>query len=288
MKNEFTLGSLFAGIGGFDLGFERAGWTTSWQVEIDPNNRAVLAARFPGARQFEDIREVWAHELGKVRCITAGFPCQDISQMGGQRRGPRARKKNRPGLEGRRSGLFFEAMRIIEELHPDWIVLENVMGLFTSNGGKDFETIITELAARGYMGCVRVLNARFFGIPQNRRRIFVVAGLGKMPSPEFMDDAAAVVPISVALTEVEESRAADKHAGYCFTAKNAAGRINLGCEVLIAEANGWNQMAKRQRSSELHGVPIGLDRINLYQSWAAGNAVSPQVAQWIAEKLKRS
>nr|WP_282957253.1 DNA cytosine methyltransferase [Neisseria animalis] len=101
-----AVGSLFAGIGGFDLGFEQAGFQTAWQVEIDPVCRAVLADRFPHARQHEDVRTC-LQELAAVDVVVGGFPCQDVSQMGKRR-----------GLAGERTGLFFDAVRIVQALQP--------------------------------------------------------------------------------------------------------------------------------------------------------------------------
>ena len=153
-----TIGSLFAGIGGFDVGFENAGYRTAWQVELNPINRAVLADRFPHARQFEDVRECGAHNLSAVDVITAGFPCQDISIAGSH--APR-------GLQGERSGLFWEVIRILKETQPRWVVLENVVNLLAVNDSRDFETVIRALADCGYVGFWRVLNAQYFGVPSN-------------------------------------------------------------------------------------------------------------------------
>ena len=164
-----TIGSLFAGIGGFDLGFEQAGFTTAWQVEIKPECRAVLADHFPHARQFADVRTALP-DLWRVDVICGGFPCQDVSTMG-----------RRAGLGGKRTGLFFDAMRIVSTLKPRWLVLENVPGLLSSNDGRDFETVIATLAECGYLGYWRMLDARYFGVPTKRRRIFMVAGLGVYP-----------------------------------------------------------------------------------------------------------
>lgn len=277
-----TLGSLFAGIGGFDLGFERAGFRTLWQVEINRHNRTVLADRFPDARQFEDVRECGAANLAKVNCLTAGFPCTDISNAGNTRKG------GQRGLRGKSSGLFNEALRIITEIRPEWVVLENVPELLTINGGKDFEFVLQSLAGRGYVGCWRVLNAQYFGVPQRRRRIFLVAGLGRQPTPEYLADAAPVESIPSALSARSEPWAADAFAGGTLTASNAACRINLGCEVLVAEENGWRAMAERARGVAVHGFPMGLDAFNLAQHFSAGNAVCPQVAEWIARKILAS
>lgn len=286
MKNEVrrktkTLGSLFAGIGGFDLGFERAGWKTKWQVEINPINRAVLADRFPRAERFEDVRSCGHRNLGRVDCIVAGFPCQDISNGGNSRK-----DKSRTGLRGARSGLFFEALRIIEELQPSWVVLENVAQLLASNDSKDIERIIQELAHRNYLGCARVLDAAYFGVPQKRRRVFLVADLGRFPPLELLADSSAMDAIPCTLEPLELARSEAAHAANTLSAKDVRCRINLGYEVFIAEEDGWREMAKRQRRSALHGIPLGLDDENVAQAFAAGNAVPPPVAQWVAEKLK--
>lgn len=118
--NDFTLGEFCAGIGGFGLGFEQAGWRTRWQVELDDINRAVLASRFPGAVQYKDLRQWRSYGLPHVKCIAFGSPCQDISRMGVFLKG------KRQGLQGSRSGLFFTIMESIAELRPDWVVWENV------------------------------------------------------------------------------------------------------------------------------------------------------------------
>lgn len=277
-----TLGSLFAGIGGFDLGFERAGWRTAWQVEKNPVNRAVLAQRFPDAQRFEDVRQVGRQTLAPVDCICAGFPCQDISQAGNASKN----KKRKKGIRGARSGLFFEVCRIAEELKPRWLVLENVAMLLASNDCADFEAVIKSLAERGYLGLWRVLDAQYFGVPQRRRRVFLVAGLGCFPPFDLLADSGAVEAIPSTFAPLEVARAADAHVGNTLSANDVRCRLQLGCEVLIAEENGWRQMAQRERVSALHGLPLGLDDENLAMHFAAGNAVVPAVAEWIAKKLK--
>lgn len=161
------VGSLFAGIGGFDLGFERAGMTTAWQVEIDPKCRELLAARFPHARQFDDVTTCGAHNLEPVDVVCGGFPCQDLSVAG-----------KRAGLAGARSGLFYEMVRIADELKAPWLVWENVPGLLSSHRGRDFAAVLVELERVGYRGCWTTLDARYFGVAQRRRRIFGVFARG--------------------------------------------------------------------------------------------------------------
>lgn len=281
MKNGLTLGSLFTGIGGFDLGFENAGWTTRWQVEKNPCNQALLADRFPHARRFWDVRHV-GPELECVDAICAGFPCQDISQMGSTRV-----NRQKRGLAGPRSGLFSEILRIVDLLQPPWLVLENVPALLSVNDSQDIQTVVSSLAQRGYLGSFRVLDSQYFGVPQKRRRLFVVAGLGRLPPLEFLADAQPVESIPCANFTAEIQNGAERWAGYTLTAKNWAGRLNIGSEALVAESGCRDQMVERARVTRVHGVLAGLDDPNHFQSYAAGNSLIPSIAEWIARILAR-
>lgn len=273
-----TIGSLFAGIGGFDVGFENAGYRSAWQVELNPINRAVLADRFPHAQQFEDVRYCGAHNLSLVDVITGGFPCQDISLAG-----------SRPiGLRGERSGLFWEVIRILKETQPRWVVLENVVNLLAINDSQDFETVVRALADCGYVGFWRVLNAQYFGVPQQRRRIFLVAGYRQMPPMELLADAAPVDAIPPASGAIQWPRPADAWAANTLLANNSGSQIAMGCTTLVAHPYGWHQMVERQRASENDGLCLGLDAANLAEAFGAGNAVVPQIAEWIARRLLKA
>jgi len=161
--------SLFAGVGGFDLAMERNGVEVVANVEIDKQCQKVLAKHFPKAKQFSDITDVKGSDLigagfePSRGIITGGFPCQDLSVAG-----------KRAGLVGERSGLFWEIARLIEETKTEWFILENVPGLLTSNKGKDFGVVIGTMADIGYSLAWRVLDAQYFGVPQRRRRVFIV------------------------------------------------------------------------------------------------------------------
>lgn len=167
--NELTGVSLFAGIGGFDLAMQRQGVKVVASVEIDKNCNKVLAQHFPNTKQFNDITEVKGSDLIGAGftpdrgIITGGFPCQDLSVAG-----------KRAGLAGARSGLFWEAARIVEETQSNWFIIENVPGLLTSNSGADFGVVIGTMADLGYGVAWRVLDAQYFGVPQRRRRVFIV------------------------------------------------------------------------------------------------------------------
>src|SRR5579883_827391 len=126
-----TVGSLFSGIGGFDLGFERAGHKVIWQVEKDKFASEVLKARFPHVQRFDDVRNCGRTNLAPVDIICGGFPCQDLSVAG-----------RREGLAGSRSSLWFEFLRVIGELQPRFAAIENVPGLLSSNDRRDFALIL--------------------------------------------------------------------------------------------------------------------------------------------------
>lgn len=198
-----TLGSLFDGIGGFPLAAARYGIKTLWTSDIDPACEAVTKVRFPNAVQLGDITKINGREIEPVDIISGGSPCQDLSVAG-----------KRAGLEGARSGLFMEMVRIIREMRdatgklPRYVLWENVPGAYSSNGGEDFRAVVEEFcrcadrsadvprpARWGNAGCVmgneysfawRTLDAQFWGVPQRRRRIYAVLDLGGQRAPKIL------------------------------------------------------------------------------------------------------
>jgi DNA (cytosine-5)-methyltransferase 1 len=288
VNNELkTIGSICTGIAGWDIAFEEAGWITSWQIELDDVNRAVLADRFPRARQFKNARDWRSHRLPKVRAIAFSSPCQNLSIMANF-----VKDQSQRGLTGGKSCLFFECMEIVGALGPEFVVFENVPNLLHSNGGRDLQAVVESFAERGYMGSARVLNSSAFGVPQNRRRLLLVARLGQQPPAEFMADAGPMeaLPASLGSSRIAEHEGA--WAGYTLTAPNKLNscnsRINIGSELLVAEEGGWHQMAERSRAAEIHGFPRGLDVTNTEEAYAAGNAMPPPMARWLAEIINRA
>lgn len=170
-----TVGSLFSGIGGFDLAFARAGARIAWQCEIDPAARSVLATHFAEVPCYADVTLLDGHAVAPVDLICGGFPCQDLSVAG-----------KRAGLAGERSGLWWEFRRVLAEHRPRWVVIENVPGLLSSNGGADFAAILRGLVECGYRCAWRVLDAQYFGVPQRRRRVFIVGYLGDGRAAEVL------------------------------------------------------------------------------------------------------
>jgi len=168
-----TFVSLFSGVGGFDLGLEAAGWECVAQVEWDRDCQAVLARHWPNVPRWADVADAHGAQLPPADVIAFGSPCQDLS-VAGQRAGM---------VEGSRSNLFYEATRIIREMRhatrdafPRLVIWENVGGALSSAGGRDFAAVLDDLADCGAVDVAwRVLDARWFGVPQRRRRVFVVA-----------------------------------------------------------------------------------------------------------------
>lgn len=136
------------------------------QCEIDSNCRKLLDAKWPDVPKWDDVRSLHV-ERGSVDLICGGFPCQNLSVAG-----------KREGLAGERSGLWFEYLRILDETRPEWVVIENVPGLLSSNGGRDFAVVLRGLVELRYRCAWRVLDAQHWGVPQRRRRVFIVGHLG--------------------------------------------------------------------------------------------------------------
>jgi len=154
------IGSLFSGIGGLELGLEAAGLgPVAWQVESDPFCRAVLARHWPQAERFDDVRTVGVSRLRRVRGVCGGFPCQDVSSAGERR-----------GLAGARSGLWYEYARIVDEISPEWVVVENV----TSGEAAWLPHVRHDLLRLGYRTEAHRLGAMDVGAPHRRMRTFVL------------------------------------------------------------------------------------------------------------------
>ena len=199
--NEITLGSLFDGIGGFPFCAQIMGARPVWAAEINPFGVAVTHHRFPDMLHFGDVSKISRSALPPVDIITFGSPCQDLSVAG-----------KRAGLDGERSGLFRDAIRIVYEMreetngrYPTYIVWENVPGAFSSHNGRDFQEVLREITkadipmpesgrwadagmVRGGEVCVawRVLDAQFWGVPQRRKRIYLIGSFGNNSAGEIL------------------------------------------------------------------------------------------------------
>lgn len=161
--------SLFAGIGGMELGLSKAGHHATLLCENDPGARAVLDARFPDIEKVADVRELKRLPAG-TDLVAAGFPCQDLSQAGETR-----------GIRGARSGLVTEVFRLAEDRRVPWLLLENVPFMLQLGRGAAMSYIVDELERLGYRWAYRVIDTRAFGLPQRRERVFILASLDEDP-----------------------------------------------------------------------------------------------------------
>ena len=220
-------GSLFSGIGGMDLGLERAGMTCAWQVEIDEFCRKVLTKHWPNVPKFNDVREVGKHNLEPVDLIAGGFPCQDISHAG-----------LRIGIDGKRSGLWSEFARIIRELRPRLALVENVPAL----ADRGMDRVLGDLARLGFDAEWFVLSACAFGAPHTRERMFILA----YPTGEQ----------SRQLRRIKCTPSGAPQRNLC-----------------------WSQ-AEPPVTRVVDGTPNRLERLT-----GGGNAVVPQVAEWIGSRI---
>jgi DNA (cytosine-5)-methyltransferase 1 len=185
------VGSLFAGIGGFDLAAQRVGWTTVWYSEIHPYASAVMAHRFPEAVNLGDVTQITNPPAVDVLC--GGFPCQDISLAG----------KGGGVAAGARSGLWREFARLIAAVRPSWVVAENVPALRT----RGLDIVLRDLDALGYVGEWHCIPAAAVGAPHRRDRIWIVAHAAGQPEREPHDEADAVASSRDAWLESGERRA---------------------------------------------------------------------------------
>lgn len=251
------IGSLFSGIGGLELGLERAGiGSTVWQVEQDAWCRRVLAKHWPEAKRYEDVRTVGA-ELGPVDLICGGFPCQDVSSAG-----------KRVGLAGARSGLWFEYLRIVSELMPEWVVVENVAG-----GAKAWvDTCVSGLEQQGYACLPIPLSAADVGAPHLRRRVFIVAHLDRDREHALPEHAEmGIAPALTAHLQREQLRV-----------ESGRRRRSDGSGAPEPTLVGWSG-TQPGMVRMVHGVSPGLDRRRVK---ALGNAVVSQCAEVVGHIIK--
>ena len=309
-----TFGSLFAGIGGLDLGLERAGMECRWQVEIDEYARRVLAKHWPNVRRHDDVKTWPQSDTEGVEVICGGFPCQDISNAG-----------KRAGIGGERSGLWVEYLRIICELRPRYVLVENVAALLSPRriDGRVVESaavgrVLGDLAAVGFDAEWHCIPAAAVGAPHIRDRVFIL-GFANGDRRQARKSAEQAVGYG---------SASESASGHASSMANAASdgrkprRTSHGTEStqrrepnrsrlggVLSDAIGehdddgrhgagailWREReASRLCEGEFwfvepavgrvaDGVPHRVDRLR-----GLGNAVVPQVAEWIGRRIVES
>jgi len=273
-----TIGSLFAGIGGLELGLERAlGAEVVWQVEREPFCLRVLEKHWPNAMRFDDVET--AENLPYVDVICGGFPCQDISAAG-----------KGAGLDGARSGLWREFRRIVEEVRPFAVVVENVPALRT----RGLARVVADLDALGYVGEWGVVSAASVGAPHLRRRLFIIAVLADadvqhehLPSAQRARVSEPARTRRRRVASDADSSGRKKHHPSAVT--DESGLTSWRASSLVPWC-GWLPASAVRRVGD--GIPAGMDRPrrrrpanDKHRLKALGNAVVPQVAEVVGARL---
>lgn len=286
-RRTLSVVGLFAGIGGLELGFARAGHHTLQTCEIDPAARAVLEKKLPTHRIRTDVRQLRQLPSG-TDLVAAGFPCQDLSQAG-----------RTAGIHGARSGLVGEVMRLLANRSVPWVVLENVPFMLQLGRGRALEVIVSALEELGYRWAYRVVDSRAFGLPQRRRRVLLVASQVADPRQVLFDDDAG---------EPDEVSAAGRACGFYWTegirglgwAVDAVPTLKGGSTVGVPSPpaiwmpDGTIVTPDLRDAERLQGFPTGWtgpceDVARSGFRWKLlGNAVSVPVARWLGERLAKA
>ncbi len=280
---------LFAGIGGIELGLARAGHHAIELCEIDKGARAVLSARFPGVALVDDVR---SHSSGLRRLpsstslLTAGFPCQDLSQAG-----------KTAGIAGARSGLIDEVFDILDRAHVEWLLLENVPFMLHLGQGAAVEHILGRLERLEYKWAYRVVDTRSFGLPQRRERVFFLASREHDPRNVLYVDEAGEPPESPA----------DQRTAYGFYWTEGARGLGWAIDAVPTSKGGSSigipsppgvflpdgtiakigiRDAERMQGFEPDWTAPVASVARANHRWKlVGNGVTVQVAEWIGRRL---
>ena len=265
---RYSIGSLFAGIGGFELGLERAipGAYTLWQVEQNNFCKKVLAKHWPEARIYEDVRNITKNNVEQVDILCGGFPCQDISVAG-----------KGEGLNGKKSGLWWEMHRIIDELQPRAVIMENVAAITIRGLG----TVLGSLSEIGYDAEWCTIRASDFGAPHKRARWFCIAYPRTIGY--YLNNERRLSSYSISENNCERDVPSERVEK---KRNNRLGFIDRSSPILQHnEGRGyWEQFPTTSPICRRDdGIPYRVDRIR-----ALGNAIVPQCSEWIGKQLWES
>lgn len=296
-----TVASFFSGIGGFDIGFERAGFHVTMQCEVNPFCNDILAKHWPDVLRFTDIKEVKSAEIPSSDVWVGGFPCQDVSLA---RMGPR------DGLKGKRSGLFYKFAERISDCRPRIVVLENVPGLLSSHSGRDFAVILRTLADIGYSVGWRVLNSRYFGVPQSRQRVYIVGCYRDQRGPAEIlfeserssgddsegrpDGEKSVSPFKKSFGDHVNGPIVQGLA-YCLYACSARHTGTDWSRTYVTYPSGRVRRLMPNECEGIQGFPLGWtipnnpsddpEKLDTLRYTALGNAVTVPAVGWLAQRI---
>ncbi len=283
-QEEMRVAGLFAGIGGIELGLKQAGFTTALLCEIDPRAQAVLERRFPGVRLESDVRAISRLPRG-IELLTAGFPCQDLSQAG-----------NTAGISGQRSGLVRNVFRLIADGRPPWILIENVPFLLRLDRGSGIAHVTRELEKLGYQWAYRVIDTRAFGLPHRRERVFLLASRVEDPSARLFNldrsapDGDEASKLAHGFYWTEGTRGLGWAVDAVPTIKGGSA-LGIPSPPAIWFPDGRFATPDIRDAERLQGFPANWTRPaetvgrTSFRWTLVGNAVSVPVARWIGRRL---
>ena len=290
----FRMNSFFAGIGGFDVAFERHGFQTTFLCEINDYCNYILKKHWPKISIDTDICKLSASKIPNATVWCGGFPCQDISVARGS--------AERKGLNGSQSGLFYRYAELINEKKPTVVIIENVEGLFNSNGGRDFGVILQKMTFMGYAVAWRLLNSRYFGVPQSRPRVYMCCWRDNPHNAlsTMFDDQGAYKPTEGArkdfITESPDAIGYPKvpKVSYCLAATSGRHTGTDWSRTYVVCDDGVRRMTPLEYE-RLQGFPdnwtepqnskLNIDDVDTLRYKAIGNAVSVPVVEWIAARV---
>ena len=283
--------SFFAGIGGFDLGFERAGIKVVFQCEIDNFCHRILKRHWPNVPLHEDITTLRSAAIPSANIWCAGWPCQDLSSA----------NTEREGLQGKRSGLFYKFTELAAEVQPTWLVMENVPGLLSAEQGTALEAAINTLEEIGYLGGWLSCNAVHAGLPHNRDRVFLIASFKSPRAYQIFTDSSELSGDSSSrkqsrsktrprfreITLGNPPLVVQRRGGFGYTMARSI------CPTLRAQTGGHQgghsdrpilcgEKLDMDRVGEINGVSARMDG---RRGRLLGNAVVPTIAKWIGMRI---
>lgn len=286
-RSPMAVAAFFAGIGGIELGLHRAGHRTVLLCENDAGAQAVLERRFPEIPLRGDVREVRSLPRG-IDLLTAGFPCQDLSQAG-----------TTQGITGARSGLVGEIFRLLRRQRVPWLLLENVPFMLQLARGRALEVIIGELERLGYRWAYRVIDSRAFGLPQRRLRVFLLASRDEDPRDVLLTDDAGPLeretspnPVACGFYWTEGVRGLGWAENAVPTLKGGSG-LGIPSPPAIVFPSGRIVTPDLRDAERLQGFRADWTKpaesaVRSGMRWKlVGNAVSVPTAAWIGRKLVR-
>jgi DNA (cytosine-5)-methyltransferase 1 len=298
MASKITVNSFFSGIGGFDLGFEKVGFEVKYQCEINDFCSQILKKHWPDTRLEKDITKIPIGSIPKADVWCGGFPCQDVSVARGS--------MGRDGLNGKNSGLFYNFLELIKGSLPEVILIENVTGLLSSHGGKDFKIIIESLTHLGYGVSWRIFNARYFGVPQSRPRVYICAWKGSLEKATFAlhENEPSLKPVKPrdGFLKAYKSKSLGlsvPEVSYCLAATSGRHTGTDWSRTYVSYFNKVRRLTPTE-SEKLQGFPPNwtlpnnikdvkkIRDIDTLRYHAVGNAVSVPVVVWIAERIKQA